>query len=326
MLVAQLFLLQVDQLAEGHSQDGVGLDRREGIFFADAAFLLEDHKTLVAQGTLHHRAGAADFHQPQLGLGLSLRRADDADHLVDVGMSQKQAFEGVLALAGLGQKELRSPADDQHTVADELFENFLEGEHPRLAVDQGQEDDRESVLQRRELVELVEHDVGVGVALEVEHQTHRVFQIALVANARDARNLAVGHGRGDALFDAVAGLLIGYLADDDTEAFFLALFDPCAGANHDRATAGVIAATDAAAAADDAAGGEIGAGTDFHQFVDGDVRVVDHADDGIANFGQIVRRNRRGHAHGDAVGAVDQEVGELRRQNAGLGAALVVGG
>jgi elongation factor P--beta-lysine ligase len=56
----------------------------------------------------------------------------------------------------------------------------------RLAVDQRQEDDRKRILQRRVLVELVEHHLGIGVAFDVDDQPHRLLQIALVANARDA--------------------------------------------------------------------------------------------------------------------------------------------
>ena len=48
-------------------------------------------------------------------------------------------------------------------------------------------------------------------------------------------------------------------------------------------------------------------------------------DRGVADFAQVVRRDRGGHAHRDAVGAVDQQVGELRRQHRRFGAPLVVG-
>ncbi len=37
----------------------------------------------------------------------------DADHLVDVGVGQQQAFDRVLPLPGLGQQELRAAADDR---------------------------------------------------------------------------------------------------------------------------------------------------------------------------------------------------------------------
>ena len=109
-----------------------------------------------------------------------------ANHFVDVGMRQQQAFDRVLPLPRLGQQELRAAANDRHPVADELFQHRLERQHSRLAVDQRQEDERERVLQRRELVKLVEHDFGIGVALQLVDQPDRLFQIALVANRRDA--------------------------------------------------------------------------------------------------------------------------------------------
>src|SRR5690606_22671819 len=148
------------------------------------------------------------------------------------------------------------------------FQNFLEREYPRLAVDQSQEDDGKTVLQGCELVELIEHDVGIGVASEFQHQTHRVVQVAFVANARDAGNFVLVYGLGDAFFNAVAGLLIGNLADDDAVPPLGGLSNSCTGANHDRAAAGVVAAANAAAPANDAAGGEVGAGADFQQLVD----------------------------------------------------------
>ena len=119
-----------------------------------------------------------------------LRRADDADHLVDVGVREQQAFDRVLAAAGPGQQELRAAADDRHAVPQELLQHLLERQRPRLAVDQREQDDRERVLQRRELVELVEHDVRVGVPLQVDDDPHRLLQIALVADAGDALDLA----------------------------------------------------------------------------------------------------------------------------------------
>ena len=80
------------------------------------------------------------------------------------------------------------------------------------------------------------------------------------------------------------------------------------------------------AAHDDAAGREIGAGADFHQLIDRNARLVDHAHDAVANFAQVVRRNAGGHAHGDAAGAVDQQVRQLRGQHRRLAVALVIGG
>ena len=153
-----------------------------------------------------------DLHQPLFGLGLGRGAADDADHFVDVGVGQQQPFDRVLPLPRPGQQELRPPADHRLAVADELLQQFLERQHPRLAVDQRQEDQREAVLQRRELVELVQHDVGIGVALQLADQADRLFQVAFVANAGNAGDFALVHQRGDAFFDAVAGLLEGDFA------------------------------------------------------------------------------------------------------------------
>ena len=127
-------------------------------------------------------------------------------------MGQQQAFDRVLPLPRTGQQKLRAAADHRLAVANELLQQFLERQHPRLAVDQRQEDQREGVLQRRELVELIEHDLGIGVAFQLANQADRLFQVALVADAGNAGDLPLVHQRRDAFFDAVAGLLEGNLA------------------------------------------------------------------------------------------------------------------
>ena len=122
VLAAEFFLLQVDQLAERHSQNGVGLHGGERVGSAHAAFLLEHGEAGVAQGSLHHGRRGFDAHQAGLGLGLRRRGANDANDLVDIGVGQQQAFDRVLALPGLGQQELRAAANDGRPVPDELFQ------------------------------------------------------------------------------------------------------------------------------------------------------------------------------------------------------------
>ena len=46
----------------------------------------------------------------------------------------------------------------------------------------------------------------------------------------------------------------------------------------------------------------------------------------INDFVQVVRWDIRGHAHGDTRGAVDQQVGQARRENEWLALAVVVVG
>jgi len=146
----------------------------------------------------------------------------------------------------------------------------------------------------------------IGVALEIEHQADRLFQVAFIAAGRHALDLAVGHGRRDPLLDAVAGLLVGNLADDDPLAPLAELLDPGSCPEHDRRPPGVITLTNPGPAADHAAGGKVGTRTEFHQLVDRYVRLVDHLHERVADLAQVMRRDRRGHAHRDAARSVDQ--------------------
>ena len=55
--------------------------------------------------------------------------------------------------------------------------------------------------------------------------------------------------------------------------------------------------------------------------------MVNEIAEGVANLSQVVGRDVGGHAHGDAGGAVDQEVGEQGGQDHGLSQGFVkVGG
>ena len=112
VLVDELFLLEIDELAERHLQDRVGLHGRERILVGDAALLLVLAEADVAERALQHGGGRLDRDEPLFGLGLRLRGADHADHFVDVGVREQQALHRVLAAAGAGQQELRPPAND----------------------------------------------------------------------------------------------------------------------------------------------------------------------------------------------------------------------
>ena len=104
------------------------------------------------------------------------------------------------------------------------------------------------------------------------------------------------------------------------------VLDGGAPAHDDRAAAGVIGGADAAAAQDDAAGREVRARHVLHQLVDGDLGIVDAGDAGVDHLAEIVGRDVGRHADGDAAGAVDQQVRELRRQDRRLLDRLVVVG
>ena len=67
--------------------------------------------------------------------------------------------------------------------------------------------------------------------------------------------------------------------------------------------------------------GKSGPGTISSSSCSVHVRVVDHLDDRVADFAQVVRQQIARHADGDAGRAVDQQVGELAGQDGRLHAA-----
>ena len=77
---------------------------------------------------------------------------------------------------------------------------------------------------------------------------------------------------------------------------------------------------------DQPARGKVRARHDLDQVLDGNGRVVDHRHAGVDHLAQIMGRHVGGHAHRDAAGAIDQEVGKARRQNRRLALGIVVVG
>ena len=97
-------------------------------------------------------------------------------------------------------------------------------------------------------------------------------------------------------------------------------------AHHDRAAPGLVGRADAGAAEDDAAGGKIRTGDEFHQLLGGQRRVVDQRHGAVDHLAEIVRRDVGRHADGDAAAAIHQQVREARRQHhrLALGAVVIV--
>ena len=100
-----------------------------------------------------------------------------------------------------------------------------------------------------------------------------------------------------------------------------------AGTDGHPAPAGGVGGADAGPAHDDALGGKIRTFDVLHEVGQIRLRVFQHADSGVDDLPQVVGRDVRGHAHGDARRAVHQQVWEAGGQDLGLLAALVeVGG
>ena len=91
------------------------------------------------------------------------------------------------------------------------------------------------------------------------------------------------------------------------------------------AATGAVGVHDAGAAEDAAAGREVGTLDELHEIVGRRLGIGEQVHRRVDDFAQVVRRDVGGHADGDALAAVDQQVGEPRRQHRWLLACAVVG-
>ncbi len=90
----------------------------------------------------------------------------------------------MFALAGLVEEEAGAAADHVDAVVDEGVDGLVEGKLLGLTVVDGQEDHGEAFLHLGVLVELVEDDLVLGPALELDDDAHAVA-VGLVAHVGD---------------------------------------------------------------------------------------------------------------------------------------------
>src|SRR5262249_25981981 len=229
------------------------------------------------------------------------------DDLVQRRDGDELTFEHVAASLGLAHQKLGPPADHLKPMAEEFLHQLLDVKGPRPAVDESQKDNACRLLQWRKLIELVEHQMRIGVALEVHDNAHRlaVASAGLIAHGGNTFDALVLDQVADFFCQAVAGLLIRHLTADNLRA--VSVFDdlrPCP--ERDFAPAGEISFEDALPAANDATGWIVGARDDFHQLFNADVGIIDEADESIADLTQVVGWDFGRHAHRNAVGAVHE--------------------
>ena len=268
-------------------------------------------------------AGQRPGHQPLARLGRVGGGADRRHHLVDVGDRDGEAAEDVRPLAGLAELEGGAAGDHLLAEGDEGGEEGAEVELLGPAAVQRQHVAAEARLQRREAEELVQHHVGRGVAAELDDDAH-AEAVALVLDVGDALDALVAGELGDALDHRRLVHLVGDLGDDDRGAAAADLLDAGARADDHRAAALVVGLARAGAAEDERAGREVGRRDELHQLGDGELGVLDQRQRRVDHLAEVVRRDVGRHADGDAAGAVDQHVGEARRQDGGLEVLAVV--
>jgi len=178
------------------------------------------------------------------------------------------------------------------------------------------------------LIEVVQHDLGHGVALEDDDQALAGPAAALVAHVRDAGDAVVLGQLSDLVGQVVRVDLIGQLAHDQAGPALAVLFDVDDGPHCDRPAPGPVGIQDAASANDLAVGREVRSLDPLDQrleqvLVTG-VEVVQVPLHALGDLAQVVRRDLGGHPDRDPLRAVDEQVGEPRGQHDRLGRPAVV--
>ena len=214
----------------------------------------------------------------------------------------------MFTVAGLAQQEVCTPADNFGAVLDEQLENFQQAKLTRLAIDDGEHDRAKVGLHLRHLVELVQDDFRVFIALEFKHDAHAIA-VALVANVRDAVNLFLVDQGGDIGNQLRLIHLERDLGDDDALAVFAKFLGKGLGAHLDRSTPAGIAIVDASAAKNQSTSREVRPGDDRQHFRQRDLGVGKHRNQAVHNLGEVMRRNVGSHADCDSRRTIEEQVG-----------------
>ena len=229
------------------------------------------------------------------------------------------------AAFGLGHVEFGAAGDHLLAVFNEILDKVFQVEEHGTAMHQGDVVDGKRALQFAELEEFVEDDVGDDVVTQHVHHSGAFF-VGLIADVGDADNLAILDQLGLALDHLALVDAIRYGVCHDDVATLVVHIDGGVGTEHNAAAAGVVSVAHTVIAIDGAAAGEVGSLDVLHKLVDGDVVVVNVCYTAIEDFAQVMGGHIGGHTYGDAVGAVDQEVGHPRREDGGLFALVGIGG
>ena len=319
-------------LALGLGEDVVVLVDHATELFCLVLDLLALERGQATQLQLENRTGlqlvdAQQLHQAFASLFDRGRTADECNHLIECVESGEVPAKDVHPLLCTSEAELRAPDDDLDLVRHPVGDEALDRQRARHAVDDGKHVRAEVLLQLRVLVEVVEHDLRDGVALERDDQSLTGAARGLVLEVGDALQAAVLDEVCDLARKVVGVDLVRQLGDDERRAP-VDLFDVDDSAHRDRAAAGRIGILDALVSEDRRTRREVGALDALDQgcaqlFVRR-FRVLEVPHRARRDLAEVVRGDVRGHSDCNADRAVDQQVRVASRQHSGLLRATVV--
>ena len=209
-------------------------------------------------------------------------------------------------------------------MLDVATDGVLERKQFRLAAINREHRGGKRRFERGVLEEVVDDDLRVCVALEINN--HTCLLVGFVADGADVGDDFLIHQIRDALDEHRAVHVVGNLGNDELLASAFHFGDADFSTHTHSTFAGVKIRFDPRGTEDFAARREVRSFDVFHQSFDGDVRVVNLRAHAVNYFGEIVRGHVRRHADGDAGAAVDEEIWKSCGQHRGFLPRLVVVG
>ena len=272
------------------------------------------------QDCLRLRVGQLEaLHQAGFRFLRVLRGANQRDDLVEVVHRNHQTLQNVRAGFRLLQVVLRAAGDDVLLMADEVPQHRLQPHQHGFALGDGNHVHAEGDLQVRIFVEHFQHLVRVCVLFQLDNGAHSLA-VGFVANVVDVLQLPLLFFRQLQNLLQHRGLVdhVGDFRDDKQLAPVHAVLHMHARAQGKLRAPGLIASADFLVFHQHAAGGEVRAGDDFHQFIQRNVRILHHSNCRADAFAQIVRGDVRRKPYRDAACAVDEQIREARGQHVRL--------
>src|SRR5712664_1185052 len=113
------------------------------------------------------------------------------------------------------QQEFCAAANHLHAVPQEFLHHLLERQSPRPAIYECQENDADRALQRRKLVELIQYQSGISIALQVYDEADRltIAGARFIADRGNPLDALVANQFADLFVEAVARLLEWHFRD-----------------------------------------------------------------------------------------------------------------
>ena len=295
VFLADLHLLKPAQIAQPHIEDGVGLD----------------------VGELER------LHQDRLRLILA---ADDFDDLVEIQISDQVAAQDFEPMLDLRQPMPRAAQQNVAAVREPLAQRLGQAEHlGNAAIDQHVHVERYAAFELGELEQALHQQRWIDRArARLEHDAHVFGQ--LVAHVGKERQFLLVDQLGDALDQAHLLHLPGNFRDHDLIGAAAGILGGPARAHAKRAAPGMVGFRDGLGRIDDdTASWKIRTRHVFEQRLGARIRLIDQVQRRVAQLGHVVRRDRRRHAHRNALRAVGEQIGNRSRQHHRLFLAAIVG-